>query len=649
MHRSAVWVLILAGLVGGCMSDHSHYQRVLLAPQAATGEVDAFGDPLPDGAAVRLGSERFGHGNYVRHIAYSPDGKMIASWGGDFRCRFWDASSGRLMWSTPSPYRMPVFSPDGRHVAMSYGTHVSLVSLETGREVRSFCKHDREITWIGFVRGGRRLVSVSNDRTIRVWHVGLGWQLRKIKLGRVWGQSLSSAAMSDDGKLLALVMGYSSVSLFNLDTGRPVGQLKTPSPAWVYSMAFIGKGGRMLCGRLHDSKALFWNVRDGHICEGAAPFYRQGVFAVSPDKRTVAYAEGGRIRLGDCSTGSELPVSAKMPRCASVIEMMALQGDAGAETLTTASERGLWRWDVKTASDRAMLARPKEWRGKWIALSGDGKLAASLDSGGLVGVHDVAGGERVALIEPGAGKIASAAFSDDGRVLVTASCDSINLWNMPSGTLKKAIKLPEKKYLSITKLVLSSDGARVAAVASRPNPAVRNADPRAKQMRSMVIPPELFGIEIFNVAAGKACGRIDGLLFALSPDSRTLAKPGYKCIELWDIAEMKKTGTLECSPGLLSGFMGAPPVRLRFSPDGRMLARSFIADDRAGGRAPRANGCVQLYDLAVGRSRVFKVGDVESTPLAIFSKDSRKLVTAGACGGILLWDISKPFKPVDTP
>jgi len=560
------------------------------------------------------------------------------------RCRFWEAATGRLIWATPPWYRMPLFSPDGRHVAMVYGADVHLVSLDSGKVVRTFDGHRREITWIGFPRGGRRLVTVSNDRTIRVWHVGLGWELRKIELGRVGVQALSTVAISGDGKLLALVTAYSSVSLYDLDSGRSVRTLKTPSPAWVTSLAFTGDDGRTLCGRLHDSKTLFWNVRDGRICDGVAPTSRPGVFAVSPDGRTVAYASGGRIRLEDVRTGKETPASARLPRCGSVPEMMALAGGSGAKTLITAASDGVWRWDVSTGRDRVILAAAGGGGGKWAAVSGDGRLAASLGGRGVVGVYDIATGKRIALIEGGVEKITAAAFSGDGRMLVTGSRESIALWNLPAGTRAGAITLDKnkKKCVGFGSLELSGDGKTVAAVVIRANPRLRG-DRRLKGPReaSHALPMEVRGIEIFDVGRGECRGRIGGYLFALSPDSRTLAKPAYKCIELWDLGTLKKTGTLKCGEAMLSGMMGAA-MRLRFSPDGRKLARAIIMQKRIGKRRVGEYGCVELLDLAGGASRILKVDDIAAAPVIAFSADSGTLATAGASGAIVLWDTSKP-------
>ena len=65
-------------------------------------------DPLPDGVSARFGSLRLRHGDYVNAVAFSPDGKMLASCSGgrngfDNAVRFWDPLSGKLLPYTCSP------------------------------------------------------------------------------------------------------------------------------------------------------------------------------------------------------------------------------------------------------------------------------------------------------------------------------------------------------------------------------------------------------------------------------------------------------------------------------------------------------------------------------------------------------------------
>ncbi|KKK50259.1 hypothetical protein LCGC14_3126810, partial [marine sediment metagenome] len=200
---------VLAAAVGsgvtGCGRRGDYPGRVLFqaAAPAPGRKLDALGDPLPPGVTARLGTGRLRHSGPIRNVRYSPHGRMIASWG-LAGCRIWDAATGRRLFHSIPRYTGGAFAPDGKHIAMSTGTSVHLVRLSDGRITARMRDHRREITWMAFAPGNGRLVTVSNDRTVRVWSAG-GWPLKTVALKDTAGrQSINVLALSPDGRRLAV-------------------------------------------------------------------------------------------------------------------------------------------------------------------------------------------------------------------------------------------------------------------------------------------------------------------------------------------------------------------------------------------------------------------------------------------------------------
>src|SRR5204862_6796848 len=139
----------------------SAFERVRVEQDAAPARMGPE-EPLPPGAAARLGTMTFRHGSLIRAVACSPDGRLAASSGGD-TIRVWNIATGKL----EATFRRPgnfvealAFSPDGKTL-LSGGVRESdlcLWDVAAARQVARFSRVTEALRYVGFLRDGRPVV-----------------------------------------------------------------------------------------------------------------------------------------------------------------------------------------------------------------------------------------------------------------------------------------------------------------------------------------------------------------------------------------------------------------------------------------------------------------------------------------------------------
>ncbi|NER94400.1 MAG: hypothetical protein F6J86_11250 [Symploca sp. SIO1B1] len=598
-----------------------------------------------------------GHLSWVHSVAFSPEGKILASGSNDQTVRLWDVNTGQCLQTFrghTGGISSVAFSPKGNILASgSNDQTVRLWDVNTGQCLKVLSGHSNHLLSVIFSPDGQTLISSSEDKTVRFWQVATGECLQIIETHINW---ILSMALSPDGKTLATGSDRQAVKFWDITTGECLGTLADYSSyvwaiAYAHQEIYVNNTDRqILATGSEDRTVRIWDASTGE-CLQTLQGHTDRVWLVlfRPDNSTLLSAsENQTVKLWDVHTGKCLRTLESYSNSvlsvaliSNSVEYLHLGGNKAKPTPNPSQEgnrrqeAGGKKEDCKVEGNYNCLSE--------LDISSEGQLLASSGRDQQVRLWDVAKGECLKTMQGHTNIVSSLTFApkfDERLILASGSDDcTIRIWDGYTGECLKTIR----GHSSWVQSLSFSPNGQILASASRDytvklwdwqtGECLNTLAEHTHRVKAVAFSPDgktlVSGsddktVKLWQVSTGKCIQTFSDyedwvLAVAISPGGDRIASGSGKAIKLWDIS------TGQCLQTLAGHNHRVRSVA--FSPDGQTLASA--SDDET----------VKLWQVKTGKNFRTLQGHLKEVWSVVFSDDGQTLVSGSGDETIKLWNV----------
>jgi WD40 repeat protein len=423
-----------------------------------------------------------GQGGAVSAVAFSPDGRRLASCGGDGRVLVWMLLTAAGTPGLPElppftitghsgPVSSVAFNPDGRFLVSGGADEIVRVwELQTRSEVHSFRGHTNWISSVAFSPDGNFIVSAAVDKTIKLWEL-VG---REGTPGQGHTREVVAVAVSPDGKRIASGSADHTVRLWDAATGRELFTMGGHNDV-VTALAFTPYGKNVVSAG-DDRQLKVWSTATGKEVKAMAeplPTNQVPVLGVTADgKRLVVWVANTFLETYDLAGARQVSSWSGHER-----EISALSFSQDGEWAALGGKDGTVRiWDVAKRTRLFTADFPAHQDAITdLTLTPDKKRLVTADAKGEVKVWDLAAvGEQLKAgkqakpersLQAHPGGVSGLAMGPEGRRFASAGLDnSVKVWDLAGGKELRSwdFHLPASGRPFVRAMAFTPDGKGLA-------------------------------------------------------------------------------------------------------------------------------------------------------------------------------------------
>jgi WD40 repeat protein len=522
----------------------------------AANAIQPDGMPILDAQIARFTTEKIIDIPAVpRHLAYSPDGRRIASGQDDGTVRQWDPATGAPVGATMHAHSGRVtavaYTPDGHTiVSTSADGTLRLSNADTGAAINQKPPAvDGGLVGLAINSSGKTIVTAGGNDTIRTWDPRTGQPLASTRVFSDPHAVLTDIKFDRSGTLFAVSSESGQIAVYDSHPVKlhvPVLEVRQGGvPMEVGRVAFSADGHTIAAG---STELQLWNVDTGTVVRkialGTSLIAGATAVAYSPDGRRIATGRlDGPLQLWDAETGAQL--GATLLGHTNALTGVAFSPDG--TQIASAGPDGslrLWRANVGQAM-QAPSAIPLE-----LAFDPDGRrLAVSGET--AIQQWDVGSGNTLPqLLTGGPQQLHWFGYVAGGRMATALADGTVQIWDVKTA---QPLQPPVRVDIRLSHIAFSSDGRLLAAL--------DNADGN---------------LTVWDVATGHPRGHpmtvdkagIFGNAVAFSPDNQRIAAGYADGARLWEV----ETSTLQRAIDTTATGSTGAVISVAFSRDGATLA-----------------------------------------------------------------------------